>query len=168
MKLELLIVYVISYFVFYLLLRKFTKRYGIMLFLAASVMGLIWEIVTADIWTYNTALLDVFIFNGQEIPVVVPFSWGLIFIPSLILVNFIQEKIFRRKEKMFFLLSSVLAMIPIGFLVEYIGIVFGLWTYTYSASYSGWISVVPIQVLLGWVFFGTMMLSVIKFYSTRK
>jgi uncharacterized membrane protein len=131
-------------------------------------MGLIWEMVTADIWTYNTKLLEVFIFNGQEIPIIAPFSWGLIFIPSLILANFLQEKIFRQKKKMFFLLSSLLIMIPLGFFVEYIGISFRLWTYTYAMNYSGWVSVVPIQVWLGWIFFGTMMLTVIKFYSTRK
>ena len=164
----LLVATITIYLALYFVLKKYLKKDMLYFFIYSSVMGLIWEIVTADLWMYNTNQFTVFYFDGEEIPINSPFSWGIIFVLSFLLVEFIQKNIFKGKGKLFYFLSVILVMASLGYLVEFIGIWFGLWSYNYAVYYSSWLWIVPIRVWTGWILFGTLMLSTIKFYSLDK
>lgn len=165
---KLLPIYIISFVIFYIVLKIFVKRKDLMkFFLLSPIMGLAWEIMTADIWTYDMNQFTIFYFWNQEIPLDGIFTWGVLFTLALILTELIQKKLFKKSDKVIFLISSILAMTLIGYLVEYTGIYFGMWSYTYAKNYPVWISIVPLNVWVGWMFFGTVMLTTIKFYSTK-
>ena len=144
----------------------FVNRKNIMnTFLLSSIMGIVWEIVTADFWIYDRNQFTWIYVLNQGIPIVIGLTWGVTLTVSLIVIELIQNKFFQRRGKTMFLMCSILTMTLVGYLIEYIGIYFGIWSYTFAVNYQTWISIVPLRVWIGWTFFGTLMLTTVKYYS---
>ncbi len=165
---RMLPIYVISFVLLYIILKMFIKRKDVVKFFSLSpIMGLIWEIVTADIWTYDPNQFTLVNFLGREVPIDAIFTWGGIFTVALLLSELIQKKLLKHGGKISFLISTILAMSMVGYAVEYTGIYFSMWSYSYAANYPIWILIVPLNVWVGWMFVGTTMLTTIKFYSSK-
>lgn len=165
---KLLPIYIISFILFYIFLKTLVKRKEVMnFFLLAPIMGTIWESVTANYWTYDPTQFTLVYFWNQQMPIEGIFTWGIIFTSSLLLAEFVQKKLFKHWSKISFLISTILVMVLIGYIVEYTGVYFSMWSYTYATDYQIWILIVPLRVWIGWLFFGTIMLSTVKFYSTK-
>jgi hypothetical protein len=145
-----------------------TRKSIMNFFVLSSIIGIVWEIVTADFWIYDrNQFARVYVLN-QGIPIVIGLIWGVTLTVSLIVIRLVQKKFFQRRDKTTFLMCSIVTMALVGYMVEYIGIYFGIWSYTFAVNYQIWVSIVPLRVWIGWTFFGTLMLSTVKFYSQYK
>jgi hypothetical protein len=151
------------------MLEMFVNRKSIMnFFLSSSIIGIVWEIVTADFWIYDQNQFARIYVLSQGIPIVIGLTWGVTLTLSLILIELVQNRFFQRRGKTMFLMCSIFTMALVGYLIEYVGIYFGIWSYTFAGNYQIWISIVPLRVWIGWAFFGTLMLSTVKLYSLYK
>jgi len=118
-------------------------------FLSSSIIGIVWEIVTAELWIYDYNQFTRVYVLGQGIPIVIGFIWGVTLTLSLIVIELVQNRFFQRRGKTMFLMCSILTMALVGYMIEYIGIYFGIWSYTFAGSYQIWVSIVPLRVWIG-------------------
>jgi hypothetical protein len=131
-------------------------------------MGIVWEFVTADFWIYDrNQFARVYVLN-QGIQLVIGLAWGVTLTVCLLVIELGQNRFFQRSGKTTFLVCSLVTMALVGYMIEHVGISFGIWSYAFVGNYQVWVSIVPLRVWIGWMFFGTLMLSTIKYYSLDK
>jgi uncharacterized membrane protein YoaT (DUF817 family) len=135
------------------------------LFLLSSIIGIVWGIVTADFWIYNRKLFNLVYVLHEGVPIIIGVTWGVTLTLSLITIELVQNKFFHRSGKTMFLMFSIITMGLVGYIIEFIGIYFGIWSYTFAENYQIWIDIVPLRVWIGWMLFGSLMLGAVKFYS---
>lgn len=157
-----LILTVIS-LVLILTIGKALKRNLLPEMILGLIIGFSWEITTAPIWNYNINNLTLFYIDGQEISLEVILLWGATLAALSLVIEHMQKMIFKKVNNLTFLLSGIVSFTAVGWLIEYVGITYGFWTYSWD--YSIRVLGVPLVVLYGWTFASVLYMSTIKIYS---
>jgi len=134
--------------------RKFAKRNVAGAILSGTIVGLCNEFITEPFWNYHFRITIY-----KDIPLSVPFAWGVMFA----LVVFLSEKLYcwiLRKESIQpydkrILLFDVVGAVVIGLPFETIGVKTGVWDYNYELLQWNWGTIpffhMPYEALVGYI-----------------
>ncbi|HLC39277.1 MAG TPA: hypothetical protein VJJ76_00145 [archaeon] len=129
------------------------------------IIGFSWELTTAPLWNYNISNLTLFYIEGQEISLDVILLWGSTLGALSLIIEFMQKMLFKKSNKLTFLLSGIISFIVVGWAIEFLGTTYGFWTYSWDFNLH--ILGVPVIVLYGWAFASVLYMSTIKIYANE-
>ena len=145
--------------------KKFFKKDLTGELVAGVSLGLFWEILTNDEWNYDTSRMISFYIGKAEIPLEILMGWSLVLAGSILATEIMQRKL-KWHGKLSFFVLGLISIFVLGFATEVIGVNTGLWNYPDNRGvYTIGSLILPNRVVGGWMYFGILFLTVIKFYE---
>lgn len=155
----------ISLIVIFFIGKKF-KQIMLGEIIIALILGLSVEILLAPVFNYNTERLSLFFKLGLEkIYMGIVLGWGVVLSAATLLARFLQKKIIKKSGNLIYLLCGIFSLLLIGASAEIIGYNLDFWQYTTRIETNIPIFNTPIRPVVGWLFFGSIFLIVIKVFE---
>ena len=126
------------------------------------IIGISWELTTAPLWNYNPNSLTLFYIEGEDLSFEVIIFWGAVLALLSFMVEFIQKNVFKKSNNLTFLFSSLILFVFVGWVIEYVGINYNFWSYSWR--FSNFIFGIPVIVIYGWAFASILYMPTLKFY----
>lgn len=155
---------VISIVILYFISKKFWKKDLTGELIIGFFLGLFWEILTNEAWNYDVSRMITLYVGKAEIPLEIVMGWSFVLATSVLATELMQKKLKWHGKVSFFVLGIV-SIFLIGFATEVIGINTNVWTYPDNRGvYQFGPVLLPLRVAFGWMFFGVIFLTTIKYY----
>jgi hypothetical protein len=126
------------------------------------IIGFSWELTTAPLWNYNPNTLTLFYVEGEDLSLEVITFWGSVLALLSLMIEFMQKNIFKKSNNATFFFSSLILFVFVGWVIEYVGINYNFWSYSWR--FSNFIFGIPVVVMYGWVFASILYMPALKFY----
>jgi hypothetical protein len=143
--------------------RKLLKRHMYGEIAIGLIIGFLWEILTSSSWNYGPRI-TILTFAGMPIPLEIILGWGSL-LPAVFLLNiFLQKKLVKTPNTTSFFIMGLVSIFLIAIVTESFGYNAGYWTYV--GTFSGFVPILnlPVEILVGWFFYGTLFLAVTRVY----
>jgi len=148
------------------LIGKKSKQLMIGEIIIALILGLSVEILLAPVFKYNNTKLTLFFPLGAEkIYIGIVLAWGVVLSLATLMTRFLQKKIIKKSGDVVYLLCGIFSLLLIGASAEIIGYNLKLWIYTTKIETNIPIFNTPIRPVLGWLFFGSIFLIIIRVFE---
>jgi hypothetical protein len=156
---------IVALIVIFLIGKKF-KQLMIGEIIIALILGLSVEILLAPVFKYNNIKLTLFFPLGAEkIYIGIVLAWSVVLSLATLMTRFLQKKIIKKSGDVVYLLCGIFSLLLIGASAEIVGYNLHLWEYTTRIETNIPIFNTPIRPVMGWLFFGSIFLIVIRVFE---